>query len=182
MLHICCCACASVAIKRLKEEGFIVEGFFLNPNIHPLTEYEKRRKDLFALREFFSVNIIDGNYFPREWFNVCGHYSSEKEGGKRCALCYEYRLRETYNFGKEGNYDFFSTTLTISPHKSSHIIFEIGHSMGGDFFLKRDFKKKDGFKDSVEFSKEHRIYRQNYCGCVYSLLDRKQRTLDRRDA
>ena len=174
LLHICCCGCASVAIKRLKEEGFTVKGFFFNPNIHPLREYERRKNDLSILRKVFSVDIIEGSYNPREWFPVCKEYAQEEEGGERCRLCYGYRLRQTYPLCKKLNFDFFTTTLTVSPHKRSHTIFDVGHTIGGDCFLERDFKKKNGFKESVEFSMRYALYRQNYCGCVYSLMERQQ--------
>lgn len=173
LLHICCCGCASVAIERLKEEGFIVKGFFYNPNIHPPGEYLKRKSDLCILKKVFSIDIVEGSYTPKEWFSVCKEYAQEKEGGVRCRLCYEYRLKETYAFCKELKYDFFTTTLTISPHKHSQIIFDEGHTIGGGLFLERDFKKRDGFSEAVEFSKKYFLYRQNYCGCVYSLLARK---------
>jgi ribonuclease HII len=173
LLHICCSVCASLAIKKLKEEGFFVVGFFFNPNIHPFSEYQRRKKDLAIIRDYFSVEIIEGSYHPRNWFDVCKKYAKYPEGSIRCNLCYEYRFKETFQLCKKEQFDFFTTTLSISPHKNSKTLFTIGKRVGGNYFLERDFKKRDGFKQAIDFSKRHNLYRQNYCGCVYSLLQRR---------
>ncbi len=174
LLHICCCGCASLAIERLQQAGYEVTGFFFNPNIHPRIEYEKRKADLKILREIFSLEIIEAAYLPREWFAVSKQYAREKEGGTRCRLCYAFRLAETARHCRERDYDLFTTTLSISPHKSSPLIFSVGQKIDAKRFLAEDFKKKDGFKKSVEFSRQHGLYRQNYCGCIYSLLARRR--------
>lgn len=173
LLHICCGVCACIAVKRLLDEGFYVTGFFFNPNIHPLKEYNKRKNNLDVIKKIFGINIIEGVYEPRGWFEFTRNYSGEKEGGRRCTICYEFRLRETLLVCKKEKFDFFTTTLTISPHKRSSAIFAIAKKVGGSYFLERDFKKKDGFKEAVAFAKEYNLYRQNYCGCVYSLLEKK---------
>jgi len=173
LLHICCSTCAAGAVRRLQEEGFGVTGFYFNPNIHPRDEYEKRKKNLEHIRSAFDIEVIEGEYTPRKWFAVCREFSHEPERGNRCRLCYHMRLQETYRLSKEKGYDHFTTTLTISPHKESHTVFEIAKSVGGEAFLPVDFKKKEGFKIANQFAKEHDFYRQDYCGCVYSLLKRK---------
>ncbi len=170
LLHICCGVCAAGAVARLREEGFSVTGFYFNPNIHPQTEYEKRKKNLKIIREEFDIEVIEGEYSPRGWFNICRRFAREKEGHRRCQLCYHMRLEETCRVSEEKGYDWFTTTLTISPHKKSDPIFRQAGEIGGERFLPVDFKKKEGFKQANRFAKEHGFYRQNYCGCVYSLL------------
>lgn len=175
LLHICCGVCASVAIKRLKEEGFYVSGFFFNPNIHPQAEYNKRKANLKIIKKIFGIEIIEGLYEPKQWFKFTRVYAREKEGGKRCSICYALRLRESFLLCRNKGFDFFTTTLTISPHKKSSTISTIGKKIGGTYFLERDFKKKDGFKEAMIFAKKYDLYRQNYCGCIYSLLERKKK-------
>ncbi len=172
LLHICCAVCSTVPIQRLRQEGYYVEGFFFNPNIHPLREYKKRKEALSIIEKEFDIKIHEGDYNPKEWFSLCRDYAHCKEGGKRCVLCFQYRLKKTYEFLLYLKFDYFTTTLTISPHKKSEIIFKIGKDLADDRFLAIDFKKKDGFKLAIEFSKKYRIYRQNYCGCVYSYMER----------
>ncbi|OPX30955.1 MAG: hypothetical protein B1H08_00290 [Candidatus Omnitrophica bacterium 4484_171] len=169
LLHICCGVCAFASIERLKGEGYTVKGFFYNPNIHPSGEYEKRREVLNIVRDSTGIEIIEGGYDPREWFALCEHLKDEPEGGARCSICYRMRLKETFLLSKKLKFDYFTTTLTISPHKKSRVIFDIGSQIGGDDFLAIDFKKKDGFKRTNELARKYNVYRQNYCGCVYSL-------------
>ena len=135
LLHICCGVCASYAFQILQEEGFYVRGFFFNPNIHPPHEYKRRREDLEVIKRTLSVEIIEGDYNPQDWFNICKNYAKEKEGGRRCVFCYNLRLKMTFKLCKELNFDFFATTLTISPHKNSRIISEVGRKIGGEYFL-----------------------------------------------
>ena len=174
LLHICCAVCASESIRRLLEEGFYVVGFFYNPNIHPRKEYEERKKDLEIIKKVFRMEIIEAEYDVRNWFEVTKDYKNLPEGSLRCQVCWRMRLEKTFSFAKRMNFDFFTTTLTISPHKNSKKIFEVGKSISPTF-LERDFKKKDGFKKAIEFSKKYNLRRQNYCGCVYSLLERWKR-------
>ncbi len=175
LLHICCAGCAAGAIARLKEEGFEVSGFFYNPNIHPLSEYQKRRQSLDVISRYYSVAIQEGEYNVQRWFKEIRGYEKEPEGGKRCAICFRLRLEKTYQlFCQEQKYDFFTTTLTIGPQKKSQIINQIGTSISS-YFLVRDFKKKDGFKHAVVISKQLGIYRQNYCGCIFSKQERQKR-------
>ena len=175
LLHICCGVCAFASIERLKNEGYEVTGFFYNPNIHPLGEYKRRREVLSVVRESSGIEIIEGEYIPKEWFALCRHLKDEPEGGARCSICYGMRLKKTFSLSRELGFDYFTTTLTISPHKKSKVIFDIGKNIGGDKFLAIDFKKKDGFKRTNEIAKKYNVYRQNYCGCVYSLIERRRR-------
>lgn len=173
LLHICCGICALASIERIREEGFSVKGLFFNPNIHPYSEYIRRKETAQNVANITDIKIIERKYSVFEWFNLCKEYSHEQEGGTRCKLCYESRLQETFKICLKERFDYFTTTLTISPHKTSSVIFEIGKRLGGDKFLCLDFKKKEGFKKSVAKAKENNLYRQNYCGCVYSLRDHK---------
>ena len=168
-LHVCCGICALASIQRLKEEGFYVEGFFFNPNIHPAREYDKRLRTALEVGKLLDVTIISGEYDPSYWFSQCQKYSQEQEGGDRCRICYQLRLERVFQLSQEKEFDYFTTTLTISPHKKSDLIFSAGKVIGGDLFLEIDFKKQNGFKKTVELAKRHNLYRQNYCGCCYSL-------------
>jgi len=168
LLHICCGVCAFYPIERLKEEGFCVVGFFFNPNIHPESEYLKRKQVSEKVAKLTSIEITKGEYEPKIWLDACRDYEDEPEGHKRCFLCYELRLKKTLEVCKEKKFNCFATTLTVSPHKNSKAIIETGESIGGDYFLPVDFKKRDGFKKTIELSKKFNLYRQSYCGCVYS--------------
>lgn len=175
LLHICCAVCASVCIERLKEEGFHIEGYFYNPNIYPFREYRLRKQALDIVGGITGITIHESAYEPVRWFNFCKQYADEPEGGERCRQCFTLRLYETARLKDEMEFDYFTTTLTVSPHKNSRVINEIGTEIGGIKFLTRDFKKKSGFKRTQEFCKENNIYRQDYCGCLYSLNERNKR-------
>ncbi|UCG35015.1 MAG: epoxyqueuosine reductase QueH [Candidatus Omnitrophota bacterium] len=168
LLHICCGVCAFASIGRLKKEGFYVEGFFFNPNIHPAGEYIKRKKVAVEVSRLCNTKIIMGEYRADDWFKECRALSDECEGARRCLVCYRLRLKRTFDTCVDKEFDYFTTTLTISPHKNSEQILEIGKRLGKDKFLSLDFKKEDGFKNTMELAKKHNFYRQNYCGCVYS--------------
>lgn len=169
LLHICCGICASSVIERLKNEGWNVEGFFYNPNIHPEEEYKKRLESIKLLLTKIGVTLIEGNYDKEDWFKRIEGLEKEKEGGKRCRICFEMRLRETLKEAKRRNIQYFTTTLTVSPHKNSLTINNIGQTIDKDSFIAIDFKKKDGFKRAMDLSKEYNLYHQNYCGCIFSL-------------
>lgn len=168
LLHICCAVCASSVIEQLKSEGWQVECFFYNPNIHPDTEYKTRLEDTASLLSKLNVPIYEGIYDKNKWVRRIKGLEKEKEGGRRCQHCFYLRLEETFNEAKIRNIPYFTTTLTISPHKNSKIINSIGRLIGKDSFIAKDFKKKDGFKRAVQLSKEYNLYHQNYCGCVFS--------------
>jgi len=168
LLHVCCGICAYEAIKRLKEQDFLPTALFFNPNIYPYSEYIRRREVAEIVASKTKIDIVESPYDSDLWQEVCGKYSQEKEGQRRCFFCYELRLGETFKLSKDKGFDYFTTTLTISSHKVSADIFKVGRRLGQDRFLEIDFKKKEGFKKSLEAAKKLNLYRQNYCGCIYS--------------
>ena len=172
LLHMCCGICALASIDWLKSNGYKVTGFFYNPNIHPEKEYQQRLQVAKEVAKITKVEIIEGDYQPDLWANAGDGLSNEPEGKKRCKLCYELRLKETFRVCKENGFEYFTTTLTVSPHKKSNIINEIGSKVAKDMYLACDFKKKDGFKKTIELANKHNLYRQNYCGCIYSINGR----------
>lgn len=169
VLHICCGVCAAGVVERLIQEGHQVLGFFYNPNIHPLMEYNKRLEAVQQVAGRLDFPLTAGAYTPQEWLKETEYLSAEPEGGKRCAVCFRIRLAETCRYMLECNGDAFATTLTISPHKPAVVINQIGQKIGGDRFLTRDFKKKAGFQRTIELAEQWHLYHQNYCGCVYSI-------------
>lgn len=169
LLHICCAVCAGSAIEQLKNEGWNIEGFFYNPNIHPDAEYKARIEDTTSLLSKLNVPIHEGIYDKNEWGRRVKGLEKEKEGGRRCQHCFYLRLEKTFNEAKRRNIPHFTTTLTISPHKNSKIINSIGYLIGKDSFIVKDFKKKGGFKKAIQLSKEYNLSHQNYCGCIFSL-------------
>lgn len=180
LLHACCAPCSSAVIERLGSI-FAITILFYNPNITDKDEYDKR---LLELRNFISkvktkypLKVIDGRYDPNEYFAISKGLEKEKERGKRCYKCYELRLRETALVARRLNFDFFTTTLSISPYKNSLWLNEIGEKLAVQYdtnYLYADFKKKNGYKRSIELSKEYNLYRQDFCGCIYSRLEREE--------
>ena len=165
LLHVCCAPCSTQSIEELKKD-YDVTLFFYNPNIHPKEEYEKRLNEAKKISKILGLPLIEGEYDKDAWLEAVKGFENEPENGKRCAICYEFRLKKSSEKAKD--FDFFTTTLTISPHKNSEVINEIGSKINHKF-LKKNFKKKDGFRKSIELSKKHNLYRQDYCGCIYSL-------------
>jgi len=174
LLHVCCGVCAFDSLERLKEEGHSPAVLFFNPNIQPYSEYLRRKKAAKIVAEAAGVSMVGTRYSSSDWHRVCGNLRHEPEGRRRCLLCYELRLRKTFEVCCKKNYDYFTTTLTISPHKVSASIIEIGRRIGGMRFLDFDFKKKDGFKKTIAGAKKLKLYRQSYCGCVCSVEHREQ--------
>ncbi len=171
LLHTCCAPCASGTIDRLKEDGYEVTLFFYDPNIAPILEYQRRLNEARKLSEIYGIGFIEGEYKNLLWEKLTERFKNEPELGKRCTICYQMRLAETAQKAKELEFDYFTTTLTISPHKDSKRIEDLGESIGKRFgvnFLYYDFKKKDGFLKSIQNSKKYGFYRQDFCGCVYS--------------
>ena len=165
LLHSCCGPCSSSVIERLRDY-FDITVIYYNPNIEPKEEYEKRKSEQLRLLNELGIKFMDIDYL-----NKIKGYENEPENGLRCPLCFELRLDKTASKAKENNFDFFGTTLTVSPHKNSKIINEIGLKLEeryGVKFLLSDFKKEDGYKRSIELSKKYDLYRQDYCGCLYS--------------
>jgi len=174
LLHICCGVCAAGVVERLNQEGHTVSGFFYNPNIYPEEEYERRLDVARSVARELKFTLDVPLYNPEEWSTLAGSLDKEPEGGARCQECYRLRLTRTFQFLGETGYDVFTTTLTVSPNKRADIINRIGVDIGGDRFLARDFKKKDGFKRSNEMARQWGLYRQHYCGCLYSIPASKQ--------
>ena len=170
LLHSCCGPCSSSVIERLKNY-FDITVLYYNPNIEPLEEYIKRKNEQIRLLNELSVNYLDIEYLNDEYHAKIAGFENEPENGLRCPLCYELRMEKTAKLAKENNFDYFGTTLTVSPHKPSKIINEIGLKLQEKYdipYLLSDFKKEDGYKRSIELSKEYNLYRQDYCGCLYS--------------
>lgn len=173
LLHSCCAPCSTAVVERLIER-FDVTVFYFNPNITESEEYNLRLNEQKRyLKETYGdrVKLIEGRYKSVEFFDVAKTLAKEPEGGKRCEKCFELRLDETAKVAKEGGYRYFCTTLTVSPHKNADLINEIGKAAEkkyGSEFLPCDFKKRGGYLRSCELSKKSELYRQNYCGCIYS--------------
>lgn len=174
LLHSCCAPCSSHVITFLKDY-FDITIIYYNPNIYPYEEYKKRKDEqirlLNEIKSKNKLNIIDCDYDNNIYEETIKGLEKEKEGGSRCYKCFWLRLDKTAQIAKENNYDYFSTTLTISPYKNSTVINEIGKKLETIYnitWLYSDYKKKDGYKKSIQLSKEYNLYRQNYCGCIYS--------------
>jgi len=174
LLHVCCACCATEVYNRLKDD-YEVTLFWYNPNIYPHSEYHNRLKSLKKLvKDLNCKYLIDNDYDSDlvEWEKAISGLENEPEGGKRCEKCYQFRLEQTAKVAKENGFDIFTTTLTISPHKNAALINQIGKQIASKYkidYLESDFKKQDGFKKSIELSHKHNLYRQNYCGCIYSI-------------
>ncbi len=168
VLHICCGVCAAGVAERFSAEGYQIHGFFCNPNIHPAAEFARRLAvaERVATEFDFPLEVIP--HRPREWSDMAGHLPDEPEGGWRCQICFRLRLERAYRYMQEIGADAFTTTLTVGPRKSADIINRIGREIGGDSFLSRDFKKKAGFQRAVALAKQWELYRQDYCGCIYT--------------
>lgn len=169
LLHICCGICAAGVVERLTSEGHQVQGLFYNPNIHPLEEYEKRLEVARKVAEELNFPLEVPPYTPEEWFQETNSLENEPEGGRRCEMCFRLRLKKAYLYMEDYGWDTFTTTLTVSPRKSADTVNRVGQEIGGDRFLDRDFKKKGGFQRTIELAKKWTLYRQNYCGCIYSI-------------
>jgi predicted adenine nucleotide alpha hydrolase (AANH) superfamily ATPase len=169
VLHICCGVCAAGTVKTLTEEGHRVTGFFYNPNIHPEEEYRRRLETARLVAQHLDFPLFVGEYETGKWSALAGPLKNEPEGGARCAVCFRMRLEKTFEFMQENGADAFASTLTISPHKQADTVNRIGKEAGGDMFLARDFKKKDGFKRAMQMARQWELYRQDYCGCIYSM-------------
>ena len=177
LLHSCCGPCSSYVIEYLTPY-FDITVLYYNPNIYPESEYIKRKNEQIKLINSIpnknKLDIMDIDYDSELFDKISIGHELDNEGGQRCSLCFELRLSKTAQLAKENNYDFFGTTLTVSPHKNSKIINEIGSILEKKYlvnYLYSDFKKKEGYKRSIELAKEYDLYRQNYCGCKYSLRE-----------
>ena len=180
LLHACCAPCSSYVLEYLNKY-FDITVFFYNPNISPESEFTYRLAELNRLIDEASyeniVNVISPEYDSSVFFEMAKGMENLPEGGERCFKCYELRLRESAKAAKQLGFDYFTTTLSISPHKNAQKLNEIGEKLSTEFgvkYLYSDFKKKNGYKRSCELSEKHRLYRQDYCGCVFSKAARQE--------
>lgn len=172
LLHVCCGPCATQSIIELLQDSFNLTIFFSNSNIDPEEEYLARLDSLKTYAGHLNIPLVVDDYKPEEWLARIKGYELCLEGGDRCKICIESRLEKTAQYAKSHGFEGFTTTLTISPHKNTKLINEIGARLSEKYiiqFLSRNFKKKNGFKKSLEISKQYKLYRQNYCGCKFSM-------------
>ncbi len=174
LLHACCAPCSSYVIEYLSDY-FDITILFYNPNIDTLEEYNKRLQELVKFVNCFKtknqVKVVSLGYNNQDYLNIVKGLENEKEGGSRCFKCYRLRLEKSFIYAKKHNFDFITTTLTISPLKNSKVINEIGAELENIYhvnYLYADFKKKEGYKRSIVLSHEYNLYRQDYCGCKFS--------------
>ncbi len=179
LIHSCCAPCSSYVLEYLADY-FEITVFYYNPNIFPESEYTKRILEQQMLIEKMKVkhpvSFIAGSYERERFYELARGLERAKEGGERCFKCYHLRLEETAKIAKEGEFDYFTTTLSISPLKNADKLNETGRKLGEEYgveYLQSDFKKKNGYKRSIELSKEYGLYRQDYCGCEYSYIARQ---------
>lgn len=177
LLHACCAPCSSYVIEYLSNY-FAITILFYNPNINNDTEYNKRLQELERFVKEFKTNnpvkVISLGYNHDEYLQTVLGLEEEKEGGSRCLKCYRLRLEKTFEYAKQYNFDYVTTTLTISPLKNSQVINKIGAELENIYhinYLYSDFKKKEGYKRSIVLSHEYNLYRQDYCGCEFSKRD-----------
>lgn len=197
ILHSCCAPCSSHVLSVL-QKYFCITIFFYNPNIYPKEEYILRKAELIKLINILNaqtdekeknnsfedgifhetkIELLEAPYNPQEFYDIAKSYENLPEGDKRCYLCYTLRLKMTAKQAKEKNFDYFCTTLTVSPYKNADWLNEIGNAISKTEkinFLQSDFKKNEGYKHSIELSQKYGLYRQHYCGCEYSLLAMKE--------
>lgn len=187
LMHACCAPCSSACLERLGNY-FDISILYYNPNITDKDEYLKRveeiKKFISGFKTKYPIKLIEGRYDPKEFFEIAKGLEDEPERGKRCFKCYRLRLEETAKVASEKEFDYFCTTLTLSPYKNATWLNEIGEELNNNYnstYLYSDFKKKNGYKRSIELSKEFDLYRQDYCGCVYSLRDELERKKKKTD-
>ena len=173
-LHACCAPCSSYVMEYLSQY-FEITVFYYNPNIYPETEYRERAREqerlICEMKTENPIHFLEGTYDPSVFYAMARGHEKDLEGGERCFRCYELRLREGAAVAKQGGFDYFTTTLSISPLKNAQKLNEIGIRLGEEYgvpYLQSDFKKKNGYKRSTELSAQYGLYRQNYCGCVFS--------------
>ena len=179
LLHSCCAPCSSYVLEYLSEY-FSITVVYYNPNIFPAEEYGKRVREQEAVIERLParhrISFLEGPYEQERFYEMAKGLEMEPEGGERCFRCYHLRMLEAVQMARAGGFDYFTTTLSISPLKDAHRLNEIGEKLSREYgvaYLNSDFKKRDGYKRSIELSREYGLYRQDYCGCVYSLRGRE---------
>ena len=174
LLHSCCGPCSSYVLEVLTQH-FNVTLLYYNPNIYPESEYYKRydeqKKIIEKMPFIHQVKIMECSYDENEFLSAARGYENEREGGSRCEKCFILRMKKTAQLAAENGFDFFTTTLSVSPHKNAPLLNKIGEELSREYsvkFLYADFKKKEGYKRSIELSKKYELYRQDYCGCRFS--------------
>ncbi len=171
LVHICCAPDALYVVDMLQKD-YEVSGFFYNPNIHPRKEYDQRLAETRKVADLLGFEIIEGPYDDERWHAITAKFKDEPEKGRRCDVCYALRLAKTAKKASEMGFAVFATVMSLSPWKKADVMNRAGIMFGKRFgidFLEANFKKKNGFKKSVELSKQHDLYRQDYCGCLYSI-------------
>lgn len=176
LLHTCCAPCSTTTIERLSKD-YDVTVLYYNPNIYPEEEYIKRKAEQIRYIKILNesglnIKMLDCDYIQNEFFDAVKGFEEEPEGGKRCSVCFALRLDFVAKKAKELGYDIFATSLTVSPHKNAELINQIGTGLAQKYgieYLESNFKKQDGYKRSIELSKQNNLYRQNYCGCKFSI-------------
>ena len=173
LLHACCATCSGYPIEKLREMGYEPVLYFFNPNIFPPEEFDKRLNELIRYAAKKEVELIVDRQSAEGWYNCIIGLEDEPERGRRCSRCFEYRLLFTALKAFQLEYECFTTTLTVSPHKNSKVIFEIAKELAKKYelkFLDIDFKKENGFLKTMQIAKQENFYRQNYCGCEFSIF------------
>ncbi len=174
LLHSCCGPCSSYVLSYLKDY-FEITILYYNPNIYPYEEYEKRLNEQKRLVKELNdpfIKVVEIGYDDKKYYEKVKGYEHLKEGEERCHICYRLRLDMACRYAKENNFDYFTTTLSVSPYKNSSVINEIGKELEDKYgvkYLYADFKKNDGYKKSILLSKKYNLYRQDYCGCIFSM-------------
>jgi Uncharacterized protein conserved in bacteria len=181
LMHSCCGPCSSYCLEYLSNY-FKITVFYYNPNIYPEEEYYVRVKEqqklISLLPQKYKISFQEGHYITKEFYDVVKGLENTGEGKERCFKCYELRLREAMKAAEIGQFDFFTTTLSVSPMKNAKKLTEIGEKIASDSkskYLPTDFKKKGGYQRSVELSKQYGMYRQDYCGCIFSMKEKEKR-------
>ncbi len=170
LLHICCAGCGAYVSSELKND-YNVTLYYFNPNIFPEDEYSLRLREVKMIGKKFDLPVVIDDYDHKKWLIAIRGHEQDPERGERCHICYYYRLKQSAIYASEHNYDYFTTTLTVSPHKLANVILAAGKELANEYkinFLARDFKKQDGAKKATILSRKLNLYRQNYCGCEFS--------------
>ena len=172
LLHACCAPCLSHPLEMLHKE-YRITVFFSNSNIYPSEEYFRRLEYVKKLVNIYGVELVIDEYKHEDWYNFVKERRNEPEGGKRCILCFYYRLGRLYKYASASKFSFVTSTLTVSPYKNSKLIFNIARGLATKYpnikYLEYNFKKQDGYLKSIKLSKKYNLYRQHYCGCEFSL-------------
>ena len=188
LLHACCAPCSSAVLERLSN-FFKITIFYYNPNITNKHEYHKRvlevKKFISEFKTKYAISFIEGKYDPDRFFAINKGLENEPERGRRCYKCYKLRLEETARVASSLGYRNFCTTLTLSPYKNSNWLNEIGSELNKKYesnYLYSDFKKKNGYKRSIELSHEYNLYRQDYCGCIFSFKEKLEKEQSKKES